>query len=188
LSAYREDCNAWIGDVLAFWFTELERKDWFCRDVMVDDAIRTRFGVLYRQLGPELLSALVATPCSTLAACIVLDQFPRNMFRGTAAAFATDAKARAVADAAAGQRFDEQLDKEQRIFLYLPFEHSEDIHDQARSVALIAALGDAEYTHYALAHQAVIARFGRFPHRNACLGRLSTPAEVEFFALPGSSF
>ena len=119
---------------------------------------------------------------------LVLDQFPRNMFRDTPQAFATDALARAVAQGAIAQGLDDGLEPEQRVFLYLPLEHSEDKDDQALAVALISGLGDAEFTRYAQAHKAVIDRFGRFPHRNAVLGRPSTPEEQAFLAEPGSAF
>jgi uncharacterized protein (DUF924 family) len=113
---------------------------------------------------------------------------PRNMFRGSRRAFATDPKALEIADAAIAEGFDSGLSKDQRQFLYLPFEHAEDRQAQARCVALMSGLGDPELTKWAEAHKAVIDRFGRFPHRNGVLGRLSTPEEVEFLKQPGSSF
>ena len=119
---------------------------------------------------------------------IVLDQFPRNMFRGTARSFATDRKAVEVARGAVARGFDESFDKDGRAFLYLPFEHSEELADQERAVELFTPLGDPEYTHYAVAHRDIIARYGRFPHRNALLGRTSTAEEEEFLRQPGSSF
>ena len=130
----------------------------------------------------------VADADKALAAVIVCDQFPRNMFRGTPRAFATDSKALTIANAAIAKGYDAALTQSQRQFLYLPFEHAEDAASQARAVELFAPLGDAELTKYAEAHKAIIDRFGRFPHRNAVLGRVSTPEEVAFLKEPGSSF
>jgi uncharacterized protein (DUF924 family) len=131
---------------------------------------------------------LVVDAQTALAAVIVLDQMSRNMFRGMARAFAADQQALWVAEAAIAQGFDVGLTKEQRMFLYLPFEHSEDRRSQARSVALTASIGDPELTKWAEAHQAIVDRFGRFPHRNSILGRTSTPEEIEFLKKPGNSF
>jgi uncharacterized protein (DUF924 family) len=113
---------------------------------------------------------------------LVFDQFPRNMFRGTAAAFATDAKARLLADRAIARGFDADLSVDERLFLYLPFEHSENPADQERALALISALGNAQYTDFARAHKEVIDRFARFPQRNNALVRPSTPEEERFLA------
>src|SRR5690606_3872859 len=128
------------------------------------------------------------TPRRALAPLIVLDQFSRNMFRGSSKAFAADHIALAVARAAVDASLDTQLDPAARLFVYLPFEHSEDMADQNRSVALIAALGNAEWDRYAIAHRDIIERFGRFPHRNEALSRASTDEEVAFLTQPGSSF
>jgi uncharacterized protein (DUF924 family) len=125
---------------------------------------------------------------TVLAAVIVLDQMSRNMFRDTPRAFSADAKALRLAKAAVARGFDDDLTKDQRLFLYLPFEHSEDRRSQARSVALISSLGDAELQKWAEDHKAVIDRFGRFPHRNGVLGRVSTREEAEFLQQPDSSF
>lgn len=133
-----------------------------------------------------------ATPLAALALAIVLDQLPRNMFRGTARAFASDTLALAAAKAALERGFDAPLRPVERQFLYLPFEHAEDIAEQRRSLALLERLRK-DSTHevgvdYARRHHDIIARFGRFPHRNALLGRISTPEELEFLEQPGSSF
>jgi len=178
----------WIGDVIGFWFEELGRARWFAKDGDVDAAIRDRFLILYEVLSGWAAADALTSARRALATVIVLDQFPRNMFRDTPQAFATDALARAIAQGAIAQGLDDGLEAEHRIFLYLPLEHSEEKDDQALSVALISGLGDAEFTRYALAHKAVIDRFGRFPHRNAVLGRTSTPEELAFLAEPGSSF
>jgi uncharacterized protein (DUF924 family) len=131
---------------------------------------------------------LLADAETAPAAVIVLDQMSRNIFRDTPRAFATDPQALWLAEAAIIRGFDAGLTKDQRLFLYLPFGHSEDRQSQARSVALIASLGDPELQKLAEAHKAVIDRFGRFPHRNGVLGRISTPEETEFLKRPDSSF
>jgi uncharacterized protein (DUF924 family) len=180
--------EAWIGDVLGFWFEELGRAGWFRKDAAVDSAIRQRFLLLYEVLTTWPADDALASADRALATVLVLDQFPRNIFRDTAQAFATDALALQVARGAIACGYGKTLAPEQRVFLYLPFEHSEDAADQARSVALISTLGDEEFTRYALAHKAVIDRFGRFPHRNAVLGRASTSDEEAFLKEPGSAF
>jgi uncharacterized protein (DUF924 family) len=135
-----------------------------------------------------LADALLADARTALAAVIVFDQMSRNMFRGTPRAFAADPWALAVAEAGIARRFDADLTKDQRMFLYLPFGHAEDRQSQARAVALVASLGDPELQKWAEAHRAIVDRFGRFPHRNGILGRISTPEETEFLKEPGSSF
>ncbi len=178
---------AWVGDVLRFWFETLTPAAWFRRDAAVDAEIRRRFADLHARLAAadhiEPRNARTA-----LATVIVLDQFPRNVFRGTPQAFASDAKARQMTKAAVAAGLDLHLDTDGRVFLYLPLEHSEAADDQRLSVALISALCDANYTKFALAHKVIIDRFGRFPHRNAILGRMSTPDEIAFLAEPGRSF
>ena len=169
---------AWVDDVLGFWFGELTPRQWFAKDDAVDARIRGRFGALHERLAatPDLQPGSAR---EALATVIVLDQFSRNLHRGDARAFAADAQARRVADAAIARGFDAQVDHGWRMFFYLPFEHGEDLADQDRAVALIGALGDPSLARYAQAHRDVIARFGRFPQRNAALGRESTPEEIE---------
>ena len=133
-------------------------------------------------------AAWLDTPEGYLAAIIVLDQFPRNMFRGDARAFATDEAGLELAKWAIAEGLDEKLTRDQLVFLYMPFQHSEDRDDQARAIALYAMLGKPLNLDFALRHQAVVDRFGRFPHRNALLGRASTEEEQAFLAEPGSSF
>jgi uncharacterized protein (DUF924 family) len=128
-----------------------------------------------------------ATPLASLALLVILDQFPRNMFRGTARAFATDPRALAAAGSALARGFDRLLSPSERTFVYLPFEHAEDLAAQRRSLALFEAL-DPNDMEYVKRHYEIIARFGRFPHRNAVLGRESTAEEIEFLKRPGSSF
>lgn len=179
---------AWVGDVLRFWFDELGRKSWFLKDDAIDASIRERFSPLIDELNISAIEDCVATPDRALASVIVLDQFPRNIHRGTPRAFENDELARAIAKLAVAVGIDQRISAERRIFLYLPFEHSESLVDQYRSVELISTLGDDEYTRYAQAHCDVVARFGRFPHRNAILGRASTDEETAFLSQPGSSF
>ncbi|MCM2307522.1 MAG: DUF924 domain-containing protein [Sulfuritalea sp.] len=186
--------------ILDFWFLPPDhpdhgtyRPEWFRKDEAFDAAIRERFGA-------EIDAALSSVPgdandMAVLARILLLDQFTRNIHRGTPRAFAGDAQALSLATSLVGAGRDKNLSPWQRWFAYLPFEHSESLLDQERAVALFAALRremrhaafDSAYD-YALRHREVIARFGRFPHRNAVLGRESTPDEIDFLKLPGSSF
>lgn len=173
--------SGWVEKVTHYWFAELLPEAWFRKDERVDAAIRERFGTLHDEVArirPEQL----ATPLECLAAVIVLDQFSRNMFRGSPRAFATDALALSIAQHAIAAGLDQQLDRQQRWFLYMPFQHSEDRAVQARSVELFTQLGDRENIGYAQRHQEIVDRFGRFPHRNEVLGRVSTPEELQFVA------
>ena len=164
------------NDVVAFW-REAGPARWFGGDAAFDAQCRERL------LPPHLLAARreldgwQATPEGALALLLLLDQIPRNVFRGSAHAFATDPLARAFAARAVAAGHDQAFEPALRAFFYLPFEHSEDPADQARSLALFEALGDANYLRYARDHRDVIARFGRFPHRNAVLGRDTTADE-----------
>lgn len=178
----------WVGEVWRFWFESLPPGAWFKRDDAADAEIRQRFAGLHAQLAAADHAAIPLSSRTALATVIVLDQFPRNMFRDTQQAFASDVNARQVTKAAVAAGLDRALDTNGRVFLYLPLEHSEDAEDQRLSVALISVLGDANYTKFAQAHRVIIDRFGRFPHRNAALGRTSTPDEIAFLAEPGSSF
>ena len=179
--------DAWVEEVLRFWFAELREADWWTKSERVDATIRARFLDLHARLvAADGGVSSAARPA--LAAVIVLDQFSRNMFRGTPRAFAADPIARRLARDAVARGFDAELQPTERLFLYLPFEHSEDRADQALSVELIARLGREDWTRYALAHQSVIDRFGRFPHRNAVLGRESTAEEIAALRDPKNSF
>jgi uncharacterized protein (DUF924 family) len=173
---------SWVEEVLHFWFQELEATLWFATSDEVDSKIRARFLVLHERIVNGAVPDN-SRPRPLLAAVIVLDQFSRNMFRGTPRAFAADAMARSLARRAIEQGLDVAMTPEQRYFVYLPFEHSEDREDQALSVRLIGKLANEEWTRYALAHQSTINRFGRFPHRNAILGRTSQPDELPFVNL-----
>jgi uncharacterized protein (DUF924 family)/TolB-like protein/Flp pilus assembly protein TadD len=179
---------SWVEDVLHFWFEQVGPKQWFAKDEAFDNALRERFGALHARVVSGEEPAITATPRSALAAIVVLDQFSRNLHRGDPRAFAGDIRARGLARDALDRRFDVGLPADQRMFLYMPFQHSEDLGDQQRSVALFEALGNAEWTHFAHAHRNLIARFGRFPHRNAVLGRASTPEELDALAQPGNAF
>lgn len=178
----------WVEDVLRFWFHEIAPRAWFVRDAVVDTEIGLRFADLHTTLAGGSIHQVTRESRIELARVIVLDQFPRNIFRGTPAAFATDAQALATARAAVAAGLDQAVDGNGRLFFYLPFEHSEVAADQQRCVELISAIGDAEYTRFAQAHKDIIDRFGRFPHRNQMLGRVSTPEEIAFLTQPGSSF
>jgi uncharacterized protein (DUF924 family) len=178
----------WIADILHFWFDEIPRDAWFQKDELFDQRLRGRFLARHEHVAALPTMDCVRDAERAIAAVIALDQFPRNMFRGTPRAFATDAKALAIADRAIANGFEGRLSKDQRTFLYLPYQHAEDPAVQVLAVQLMASLQDAELDHYAVAHKDIIDRFGRFPHRNAILGRISTPEEIVFLSQPGSSF
>jgi uncharacterized protein (DUF924 family) len=185
-----------MNDILDFWFADgpdTPRLAWFRRDAAFDAEIAARFGPLIAPARDGAHDAWAQTPQGALALLILLDQFPRNLFRGAPEAFASDAHALALARRVVlAQRMDLALTPTQRVFLYLPFEHAEDMPAQDISVALFEGLRDhppqANTIDYAWRHRAVIARFGRFPHRNAVLGRVNTPAETIYLAQPGAGF
>lgn len=178
-----------IEHVLAFWFADGREAQWFERSETFDAAVREALEALHLRAAAGTLDHWAETPRGALALVILLDQVPRNLYRGTARAFATDAKARAVCRAALDAGHDAALaSAAERLFLYLPLEHSEDLADQERCVGLVAALGDAEQLRYAERHREIVQRFGRFPHRNAALGRETTEAEAAFLQEPESSF
>ena len=195
------------ADVLAFWFGEgsddariLDEKGalWFKAGASVDAEVRARFGALHAAAVAGELDHWLAMPRGRLALIVLVDQFSRNLFRDDARAFAHDALARGWCEDGLALGVERNLRAAERVFLYLPLEHSESIADQQHSVALFAHLRDGvapalrkqfeNFLGYAMRHRDVILRFGRFPHRNRVLGRVSTPAEVEFLAQPGSSF
>ncbi|MET0841333.1 MAG: DUF924 family protein [Methyloceanibacter sp.] len=177
-----------VDEIVAFWFETLKPEDWYRKNPAIDAAITERFGATYEALKTGVPPDWLAEPKGMLAAIIVLDQFPRNMFRDDARAFATDQAALALAKRAISEGTDMRLAPEQRAFIYLPFQHAETRDDQARSIELFTALGNPNNLDFALRHQAIIARFGRFPHRNSVLGRASTAEELAFLQEPGSSF
>ncbi len=182
--------------VLDFWFGAPDfadygqpRKIWFAKDPDFDAEVRKRFSGLHQAASHGMLDHFwkdVALP--NLALVITLDQFSRQLYRGEAKAFAQDAHALQVAKHAIDEGFDRDALPVQRLFWYLPFEHSENLSDQDRAIELIEPLGNAEWTRYACEHRDVIARFGRFPHRNAVLGRENTPEEQTYLDQPGAGF
>jgi uncharacterized protein (DUF924 family) len=173
------------AEVVSFW-REAGPDRWFNKDASFDDSIRERFLYTYEAAAAGKFSGWEQSAEGTLALLILLDQFPRNMFRGEARAFATDPLARAVAAGGIVRGFDAQVSPDMRGFFCLPFEHSEDLADQERSIAFYKAIGDADGLKWAEIHADIIRRFGRFPHRNAVLGRATTPEEQAF--LDGGGF
>jgi uncharacterized protein (DUF924 family) len=170
-------------DILDFWFTEVGPDRWWAgRSQALDDTIRARFLALWEQWRGRDAEQFLGTADKALAAIVLFDQFPRNMFRGEARAFATDALAREIATAAIDKGFDARMTADERSFLYMPFQHSEDLADQDRAVALFSALGLADSIVYARKHREMIVRFGRFPARNAALGRADRPEERDAIA------
>jgi uncharacterized protein (DUF924 family) len=167
------------SDVVAFW-RDAGPERWFEKDTAFDDEIRERFLALHDAAASGALRAWEGSVDGALALLLLLDQFPRNMFRYEARAFATDPLARAVAAGALVRGFDAQVASDMRCFFYLPFEHSEDIADQERALTLYTAAGDTENLKWAELHADIIRRFGRFPHRNAMLGRVTTLEEQAF--------
>jgi uncharacterized protein (DUF924 family) len=174
--------------VLDFWFQQTSPQQWWKVDKGFDALVRERFGALQRSAHLGELWEWRKQPRGRLAEIIVLDQFPRNIYRGTPQAFASDAMALALAQEAVAGRHDMTLAAKERAFLYMPYQHSESRVIQAESLRLFEALGEAEQLDFARQHKAIIDRFGHFPHRNAILGRQSTVEEVEFLKQPGSSF
>ena len=187
-------------EVLDFWFGApddpqrlLPRQQWFVKDDAFDAGIRERFGTLIERAIAGELVHWAATPAGAVAQIVVLDQFTRNAFRGDARAFAGDARALAAAQALVASGQDRTLPGVQRQFVYLPFEHAEDLAVQREGIRLFAQLerdepAVGELLIWAQRHHDIIERFGRFPHRNAALGRTSTPEELEFLRQPGSAF
>ncbi|OKH19239.1 DUF924 family protein [[Limnothrix rosea] IAM M-220] len=182
-----------------FWFGKSDseiygtsRKEWFIKNPAFDDQVRETLDVFYQQAKSGTLDDWRKFPLGCVALMVLLDQVPRNLFRGSPQAFATDEKALEIAKQAIAANFDKELLVVQRLFLYLPFEHSENIEEQRRSLELFAQLKDnpisESYIDYAQKHFDVIEQFGRFPHRNKILERESTAAELEFLSQPGSSF
>jgi uncharacterized protein (DUF924 family) len=167
----------WRSDVLKFWFA-LEPAQWWRGGPDLDHRIRQQFLKLWSEKRQLPVDSFLGDPLTALAAVILFDQFPRNMFRGHADQFSTDHLALAIATEAIARGFDDELKTQERGFLYMPFQHSEDLADQRRSVQLFTALGDDYQLGFANKHHDVIARFGRFPHRNAILGRAPRPDEV----------
>jgi len=173
-------------EVLHFWFGE-HPKDWFVKNPAFDTQIRSRFLALHEEAAAGQLAHWADEAASCLALVIVLDQFPRNMFRGEARAFATDPLALAAARVILERGWNKAMAQAEQLFAFLPFEHSESLADQVLCCELTKDF-DPEQLRYAIRHREIIERFGRFPHRNGILGRESTAAEIEFLKQPGSAF
>jgi uncharacterized protein (DUF924 family) len=174
--------------ILNFWFTELTPKQHFAKDAALDEAIRTRFGATLEAAAQCELFAWRATPEGRLAEVLVLDQFSRNVYRDTARAFAQDALALVLAQELVASGQDRSLPLAQRSFAYMPYMHSESALVHAQAVALFSQPGMEDTLRFELRHKEIIDRFGRYPHRNAILGRTSTAEELAFLSEPGSSF
>jgi uncharacterized protein (DUF924 family) len=188
-----------INQVIDFWFLpgdgpgfEKSKGNWFAKDDRFYRRIIETFSEAYEQAVAGKLDPWKGSAEGCLALLLLLDQFSRNMFRGDRKSFAADAQARVIADHAVAQGFDKTFGPHQRFFFYLPFEHSEDLDDQKRCLTLVreipGAMEPEGYYKWAHAHYVIIERFGRFPHRNAVLGRESTAEELEFLTQEGSSF
>ena len=174
--------------VLHFWFVELEPRDWWRKDPALDQRIASRFGALLETAATGALAEWRTTPRGRLAEIIVLDQFSRNIHRGSAGAFTNDALALRLAEEAVAAGADLELPVEERRFVYMPYMHSESAAVHETALRLFATPGLEKNLDFERRHKAVIDRFGRFPHRNALLGRESTAEEIEFLKQPGSSF
>ncbi len=175
-------------EIIDYWFDHLTPSQWFAKDSKLDNEIRTRFGEVHERAARSELSEWRHAPDGRLAEVIVLDQFSRNIYRDEPRAFACDPLALALAQDAIQVGDDQKLALQRRIFMYMPFMHSESkaIHEMA--VQLFKAPGMEYNLEYELKHKAIIDRFGRYPHRNPMLGRTSTSEEIEFLRTPGSAF
>lgn len=169
-----------LTDILDFWYTPPMSGHWFSSTPAIDADIRTHYAALWQQAAQGNLDHWRQTPEGCLALCIVLDQFPLNMFRGEAKSFATEQQAVTVSKHAVAQGLDQQLPQAQLAFLYMPLMHSENLADQDESVRLFEAAGLEVNARFARHHREIVRRFGRFPHRNAILGRESTPEELVY--------
>ncbi|MBK1665070.1 hypothetical protein CKO38_10110 [Rhodospirillum rubrum] len=195
-AALAADTQAAVEDrVLAFWFgTEDDplrhvfRPWWMNANTAIDATMIALFTGITGDAAAGRLESLIETPRGALALVLLLDQFPRNLWRGHAKSFAADAKARAVATEILRRGYDKGYSEVERLFCAMPFEHSEDIVDQERALSLIVRLNNQDWYLHAMHHYTIIARFGRFPHRNVALKRKSTPAEEAFLTEPWSRF
>jgi uncharacterized protein (DUF924 family) len=167
-------------DILSFWYSPQMQPHWFASTPQIDAMLRENYAALWQDALQNKLDDWMDSPQGALALVIILDQFPLNMFRGLPQSFASEAKAIAVAKHAISKGYDRFIDTSQLAFLYMPLMHSEDLADQDRAVRLYAAAGLDNNLQFAQHHRAIVARFGRFPHRNAILGRASTAAERDY--------
>lgn len=174
--------------IINFWFKEIDQKKWWVKDLPFDQEIQTRFGSIHKAALNNELSSWRVSPLGRLAEVIVLDQFSRNIYRGLPESFASDPLALKLAQEAVAKGADKELEQIQRLFLYMPYMHSEsiEVHDQA--IKLFEGLGLESNLKFEHAHRNIILKYGRYPHRNEILGRESTPEEIEFLSKPGSSF
>jgi uncharacterized protein (DUF924 family) len=176
------------AELIKFWFEEIDPKQWWRKDEQFDRQLVERFSELHRRAACCELFEWRRSATGRLAEIIVLDQFSRNMFRDTPAAFACDPLALALAQEAIGKQADRSLSQSERAFLYMPFMHSESLRIHDIAVTLFENNDNKDNLDFELRHKKIIERFGRFPHRNAILGRASSAAEIEFLTTPGSSF
>lgn len=168
----------WAAALLDFWFNQVGEEGWYSHDPALDQHCIDRFAVLWSEKRTLPAESFLDRADDALAAVLLFDQLPRNMFRGQAQAFATDPIAREVARGAIALGYDIQIGGAGRLFFYMPFQHSEDLADQELSLSLFEGAGDTRSLDFARQHHATIARFGRFPHRNAALGRTTLPVEA----------
>ena len=177
------------ADVLAFWFAPGMKERWFVKDAAFDAEVRSRLGAMHETARSGSLDDWKNEPRGCLALCLLLDQVPRNLYRDDPRAFSCDALAQAVTRHAIDRGFDRKLEQVERLFLYLPLEHAEDLELQEECVRLTRELDEEpDWLDYAVRHRDIIQRFGRFPHRNAVLGRESDAEETAFLQEDGSSF
>jgi len=183
-----QDISADADALHRFWFEEIDRAMWFKKDVEFDNQLSERFGALHAQAGQGELYTWRDSARGRLSEIIVLDQFSRNLFRDSAKAFAFDCMALTLAQEAVRCGADTELNAQERVFLYMPYMHSESPAIHQIALQLFTATGIQGNLDFELKHKAIIDRFGRYPHRNAVLGRSSTPEELAFLGQPGSSF
>jgi uncharacterized protein (DUF924 family) len=174
--------STWAADVLAFWFAEVGEQGWFQAGQALDVRVETRFRGLHDRLARGEVVPRLDSAQEVLAVILVLDQFSRHLYRGSPQAYACDARARELTRHLVEAGLDATFTPSERLFAYMPLQHSEDRVDQAEAVRLFEAIGNPQWTAFAVAHRNVIERFGRFPHRNQVLGRVSTPEELEAVA------
>jgi len=175
-------------DIIHFWFTEIKPRNWFIKDLEFDAMLKRRFGDIHQKVAAGELGNWREKPLGRLAEVIVLDQFSRNLFRGSAQAFAYDGQALVLAQMAIREGVDLNFKAQQKSFLYMPFMHSESQVIHQHAVALFNQVGIENNYDFELKHKAIIDRFGRYPHRNEVLGRASSAEELKFLSGPGSSF
>ncbi|MDA0231547.1 MAG: DUF924 domain-containing protein [Proteobacteria bacterium] len=180
--------DAALRQVLEFWLVQTGPEQWFSQDDALDAEIRVKFLELHKRAVADELAHWRGMPEGCLGEIILLDQFSRNLYRNDPRAYAADDQARGIMTLALVRGFDEGMSEDERRFLYMPLQHSEDVDDQARSVELFRSLEDGDTFKYTLRHQEIIDRFGRFPHRNSDLGRTSTAEEIAFLQEADSSF